>query len=167
MGINVVMYFLRWVESENGGNGGKNWVHKHIAGVTNIGGPLLGTPKTLATLLSGEMRDLTDIHPFFRTTFIEKLIPPTKMAYIFRSFYSMGMIAPKGGADIWGNLTWAPDDVVTIPGTSDYDDLNTNCKNVDHCHCKSDAYDQGHHCESRDGIEHPTNGAVFRFRKSM
>ncbi|KAG8885161.1 hypothetical protein FRB97_001979 [Tulasnella sp. 331] len=48
MGSTVVMYFLKWVEAESGGNGGKDWVDKHIEAFVNIGGPLLGVSDLLA-----------------------------------------------------------------------------------------------------------------------
>ena len=52
-GATVVLYFLKWVESPLGGEGGPNWVNEHIETFVNIGGPLLGVPKALSALLSG------------------------------------------------------------------------------------------------------------------
>ena len=40
-GSNVVVYFMRWVESKSGGGGGPQWVDAHITSFVNIAGPLL------------------------------------------------------------------------------------------------------------------------------
>ncbi|ORZ11249.1 Lecithin:cholesterol/phospholipid:diacylglycerol acyltransferase, partial [Absidia repens] len=53
MGSTVLHYFLKWVESSKGGNGGKQWTENHVENVVHIGGALLGTPKALTFLLSG------------------------------------------------------------------------------------------------------------------
>src|SRR4051794_38593043 len=45
MGSLVFQYFLNWVESSKGGNGGKGWAEKYLHGWVNIGGPMLGVPK--------------------------------------------------------------------------------------------------------------------------
>ena len=54
LGAMVTLYFFKWVESSLGGNGGPNWVNDHVEAFVNIGGPLLGLPKALSALLSGE-----------------------------------------------------------------------------------------------------------------
>ena len=45
MGGTVVHYFLKWVEAEGYGNGGKDWVENHIGSIINVSGTLLGVPK--------------------------------------------------------------------------------------------------------------------------
>ena len=57
---NKVRYFMNWVETDfadGGGGGGKGWVNTHVAVYVDIAGPMLGIPKTIPSLLSGEMRD--------------------------------------------------------------------------------------------------------------
>ena len=56
----VALYFLKWVEHPSGGNGGPNWVDTHIHAFLNVGGPLLGTPKTIPVLFAGEDGDHED-----------------------------------------------------------------------------------------------------------
>jgi len=51
----------KWVESQKGGQGGTRWVDKYIESVVNVGGPMLGLPKTIASSLSGEMRDTAQL----------------------------------------------------------------------------------------------------------
>lgn len=46
----------RWVESPHYGRGGPDWVDKHVSDWVNIAGTLLGVPKAMAALVSGEMR---------------------------------------------------------------------------------------------------------------
>ncbi|RHZ45379.1 hypothetical protein Glove_680g74 [Diversispora epigaea] len=52
------------MESPLGGNGGKNWINDHVESFVNIGGPLLGLPKALSALLSGEMCDTVELGAF-------------------------------------------------------------------------------------------------------
>lgn len=47
-------YFLKWVESQQGGQGGPKWVDEHIESFVNIAGPLMGVPKAVTSLLSGK-----------------------------------------------------------------------------------------------------------------
>jgi phospholipid:diacylglycerol acyltransferase len=51
MGGNVVDYFIKWVESKNGGNGGKNWTNDYIESIAHVAAPFLGLAKTYSTLL--------------------------------------------------------------------------------------------------------------------
>src|SRR4051812_39420315 len=75
MGALVSLYFFKWVESPRGGNGGRlfslffrlafallnlcvmvstaKWIEDHVDSLVNIGGPLLGVPKSISALLSG------------------------------------------------------------------------------------------------------------------
>lgn len=48
-GAQVSIAFLDWVERQNPG-----WVDKHLKGYVNLAGPMLGLPKSLSPLLSGE-----------------------------------------------------------------------------------------------------------------
>jgi phospholipid:diacylglycerol acyltransferase len=53
VGGSMFPYFLKWVESEQGGQGGSKWVDEHIESFVNIAGPMMGVPKALTSLLSG------------------------------------------------------------------------------------------------------------------
>eukprot|EP01012_Entosiphon_sulcatum_P016559 TRINITY_DN21482_c0_g1_i2.p1 TRINITY_DN21482_c0_g1~~TRINITY_DN21482_c0_g1_i2.p1 ORF type:complete len:418 (-),score=58.94 TRINITY_DN21482_c0_g1_i2:651-1883(-) len=61
LGANGFLYFLQWVESPEGGKGGQSWVDHHIHSFVNIAGPLLGVPKAVSALLSGEMKDTAQL----------------------------------------------------------------------------------------------------------
>lgn len=47
-GDNVARNFLYWMEETSPG-----WVEEHVAVHFNVGGPVLGVPKALTSLLSG------------------------------------------------------------------------------------------------------------------
>ncbi|EFP88727.2 uncharacterized protein PGTG_14693 [Puccinia graminis f. sp. tritici CRL 75-36-700-3] len=119
MGGNIVLFFLKWVEAEGPlfGNGGPNWVDEHIESVVNIAGTLLGVPKTLAALLSGEMRDTVELNPA-GVYILEKLFSRRERAAMFRSWAGSAALWPKGGDVIWGDSYSAPDDPVNATLTA-------------------------------------------------
>lgn len=111
MGGSIVLFFLKWVEAsgEHFGNGGTDWVENHIESFVNIAGTTLGVPKTLAALLSGEMRDTVELNPA-GVYVLEKLFSRKERADLFRSWAGSAALWPKGGNVIWGNDQEAPDD---------------------------------------------------------
>jgi phospholipid:diacylglycerol acyltransferase len=48
-GAQVTVTFLHWIEKQEPG-----WVDQHLAGYVNLAGPLLGLPKAISPMLSGE-----------------------------------------------------------------------------------------------------------------
>ncbi|OZJ01602.1 hypothetical protein BZG36_05278 [Bifiguratus adelaidae] len=113
MGSNVIYYFFKWVEASSGGNGGSSWVEDNIESFVNVAGPLMGVPKALTTLLSGETRDTIQIGSFGAYV-LEKFFSRKERAELFRTWPGGSSLLPKGGEAIWGNLTWAPDDTIPI-----------------------------------------------------
>ncbi|KAJ5989053.1 hypothetical protein N7481_004263 [Penicillium waksmanii] len=109
MGSQVVLYFFKWVESEEYGKGGKDWVNKHIDSWVNISGCMLGAVKGLTAVLSGEMRDTAQLNAF-AVYGLEKFLSKEERAEIFRAMPGISSMLPKGGEAVWGNSTWAPDD---------------------------------------------------------
>lgn len=109
MGSQVVMYFFKWVEHPDHGQGGKDWVNKHIASWVNISGCMLGAVKGLTAVLSGEMRDTAQLNAF-AVYGLEKFLSKEERAEIFRAMPGISSMLPKGGSAVWGNSTWAPDD---------------------------------------------------------
>ncbi|KAJ3509718.1 hypothetical protein NM208_g15635 [Fusarium decemcellulare] len=112
MGSQVLYYFFHWVQSEQGGRGGPDWVERHIDSWINISGCMLGAVKDLTAVLSGEMRDTAQLNPF-AIYGLEKFLSKEERAEIFRGMPGISSMLPIGGDAIWGNLTWAPDD---LPG---------------------------------------------------
>jgi phospholipid:diacylglycerol acyltransferase len=99
MGSSHVLYFLKWVEQIE-----PNWVDKHVHAFTNIAGPLLGLPKAMSSLLSGESKDTA----FLGTTeasLFEKVLSRTTRISLFRSWDSLANMLPKGGEFIWTEMS--------------------------------------------------------------
>ncbi|KAJ1657558.1 phospholipid:diacylglycerol acyltransferase [Dispira simplex] len=107
MGANVFLYFMHWVESTLGGQGGRQWVEEHVETMVSIGGPMLGVTKTLSSLLSGEQRET--VQPLGAYV-LEQFFNKQERATLFRSWGGLASLLPRGGNHIWGNMTWAPDD---------------------------------------------------------
>jgi phospholipid:diacylglycerol acyltransferase len=112
MGSQVLFYFFHWVASESGGNGGDDWVEKFVDSWVNISGCMLGALKGLPAVLSGEMKDTAQLNAF-AVYGLEKFLSREERAQIFRAMPGISSMLPIGGNAVWGNSTWAPDD---IPG---------------------------------------------------
>lgn len=71
---------------------------------------MLGAIKGLPAVLSGEMRDTVQLNPV-AVYGLEKFFGKEERAEIMRAMPGISSMLPKGGNLIWGNQTWAPDDV--------------------------------------------------------
>lgn len=124
-GDQLTRYFLNWVETparEGGGGGGRRWTAKHVAVYVDIAGPMLGIPKTVPSLLSGDMRDTAILGQLESLLGLEKaplvggLVSGAlgTVAQTFRTWGSLWAMLPRGGVDIWGadDAIGAPDAVV-------------------------------------------------------
>ncbi|OBZ89829.1 Phospholipid:diacylglycerol acyltransferase [Choanephora cucurbitarum] len=111
MGSTMFPYFLKWVESEQGGQGGPNWVNDHIESFVNIAGPLMGVPKAVTSLLSGETRDTMALGSFGAYV-LEQFFSRRERTKLMRSWFGGSSMLPKGGSAVWGNESNAPDDEV-------------------------------------------------------
>ena len=126
-GDQLVRYFLNWVETpkaEGGGGGGSNWTNEHVGVYVDIAGPMLGIPKTIPSLLSGEMRDTAILGQLESVLGLGQnplggLVSGTlgTVASTFRTWGSLWAMLPRGGTDIWGadDALGAPDDVTRAP----------------------------------------------------
>ncbi|KAL2752200.1 hypothetical protein ACRALDRAFT_1078232 [Sodiomyces alcalophilus JCM 7366] len=112
MGGQVVFYFFHWVASAMGGRGGDDWVDRHVEAWINISGCMLGAVKDLTAVLSGEMRDTAQLNAF-AVYGLEKFLSKEERAELFRAMPGISSMLPLGGNAVWGNGTWAPDD---LPG---------------------------------------------------
>lgn len=111
MGSQIIFYFMKWVEAygEYYGNGGPEWCQHNLAGFVDISGSMLGAPKTLPALISGEMRDTVQLNTL-AVYGLEKFFSRKERADMLRTFGGIPSMIPKGGDLIWGNLSNAPDD---------------------------------------------------------
>ena len=110
MGSQVLFYFFHWVEAEGHGNGGPNWVDRHVDSWINISGCMLGALKGLPAVLSGEMKDTAQLNAF-AVYGLEKFLAKEERAEIFRAMPGISSMLPIGGNAVWGTRTWAPDDL--------------------------------------------------------
>jgi phospholipid:diacylglycerol acyltransferase len=110
MGGQVLLYFFKWVENPRNGNGGSDWVDKHVDTWINISGCLLGTAKGVPAVLSGEMKDTAQLNAF-AVYGLERFLSKEERAEIFRAMPGISSMLPKGGNAVWGNMSWAPDDI--------------------------------------------------------
>lgn len=133
MGSQVILYFMKWVEAEGlyYGNGGPNWCNEHLAGFINISGSLLGAPKAISALISGEMKDTVQLNQL-AVYGLEKFFSKKERVDMLRTFGGIPSMLPKGGDLIWGNLTSAPDDPTN--------QLNTNVSNVEISGLKNETF---------------------------
>ncbi|KAL9125565.1 MAG: hypothetical protein Q9217_005246 [Psora testacea] len=106
MGSQVLFYFLHWVEAHSG----QGWVDKYVDSWINISGSMLGALKGLTAVLSGEMKDTAQLNAF-AVYGLEKFLGKDERCEIFRTMPGASSMLPKGGNAVWGNKTWAPDDV--------------------------------------------------------
>ncbi|GAN06724.1 phospholipid/diacylglycerol acyltransferase [Mucor ambiguus] len=109
MGGSMFPYFLKWVEHPEGGNGGPHWANDHIESFVNIAGPLLGVPKAVTSLISGETRDTMALGSFGAFV-LEKFFSRRERTRLLRSWMGGSSLLPKGGQAVWGNGKSAPDD---------------------------------------------------------
>ncbi|GJE91506.1 LACT-domain-containing protein [Phanerochaete sordida] len=110
MGSTIILYFFKWIESPTGGNGGSDWVEKNVEAVIHIAGTHLGVAKAMSAFLSGEMRDTVQIHPAGAYV-LERFFSRRERRKLFHSWSGSASMWIKGGDAVWGDSTWAPDDL--------------------------------------------------------
>ncbi|CCH41105.1 phospholipid:diacylglycerol acyltransferase [Wickerhamomyces ciferrii] len=111
MGSQIAFYFMKWVEAEGNhfGNGGRDWVNKHIAAFIDISGSVLGAPKAIPALISGEMKDTVQLNTL-AVYGLEKFFSRRERLDMLRTFGGVASMLPKGGDLIWGNLEGSIED---------------------------------------------------------
>ena len=109
MGSQVLFYFLHWVESDDHGRGGPNWVDTFVDSWINISGSLLGALKGYPALLSGEMKDTAQLNAFAMYG-LEKFLAKHERVEMFRAMPGASSMLPIGGNAVWGSKDTAPDD---------------------------------------------------------
>ncbi|CEG44972.1 phospholipid-diacylglycerol acyltransferase plh1 [Plasmopara halstedii] len=125
----VILHFLKWVESENGGNGGDRWVDTNIEAFVNIAGPTLGLVKTISALMSGEMKDTAELGGLSK--FLGYFFSVSARTQLARSWSSVFSMLPIGGDRIWGTTESAPDDIAAASPLATGRNATINPKEVD------------------------------------
>ena len=104
MGGLVTYYFLQWVVADvkvGGGGGGRDWVENHVHAFVNIAGPMLGVPKAIPALLSGELGDTAAMFPQLGDL-LEKYFGRRWRRNLWMTWGSLFGMLPRGGDAIWG-----------------------------------------------------------------
>lgn len=70
---------------------------------------LIGVPKAMSALLSGEMRDTVEINQA-AVYLLERFFSRSERAKLFRTWAGSASMMLKGGNDVWGTSDGAPDD---------------------------------------------------------
>lgn len=68
-----------------------------------------GVPKAMSALLSGEMRDTVEINQA-AVYLLERFFSRSERAKLFRTWAGSASMMLKGGNDVWGTASGAPDD---------------------------------------------------------
>lgn len=98
----VFHYFLQWVSEKD-----KNWVNKHIHAIAYIGSPLLGAPKAISSLITGNALDVAEMG-LIQHAILELLFGAEQRVDLFKTWTSIIMLLPKGGAEIWEGINEVP-----------------------------------------------------------
>eukprot|EP01138_Halocafeteria_seosinensis_P013405 gb/GECG01013691.1/.p1 GENE.gb/GECG01013691.1/~~gb/GECG01013691.1/.p1 ORF type:complete len:1092 (+),score=116.12 gb/GECG01013691.1/:1-3276(+) len=115
LGTNYFLYFLQWVERQHMLElvrrgvpkeqlGRNTWTDKYVGSLMNIAGPLLGVPKGIPSLYSGEMRDTAELGPIAQAV-KEQILPRRHVKALFQSYGSVPAMLPLGGDGIWGSTS--------------------------------------------------------------
>ena len=137
LGSLLLFYFLNWVQgpetyedpmrkkSASSPSNFESWVDEHIHAIVTIGAPMLGLPKAMSSLLSGEMKDTAQLG-WFESFMMEAFFSQKERAMLLRNWSCVYSMLPTGGDLIWGNNTWAPDTQLFPRNTaSDYEAKGT------------------------------------------
>jgi phospholipid:diacylglycerol acyltransferase len=103
MGSPLITYFFAWVttsESQHGGGGGHGWVEKHVHSLINVAGPMLGVPKAIPSIMSGEMKDTNALMGTFGSM-LEQFFGRRRRKELWSSWGSLWAMLPKGGVGLW------------------------------------------------------------------
>ena len=101
MGNLLFLYFMNWIKSEMGHENGTAWLDANIHRYVNIAGPLLGVPKALPSILSGETGDSAQLNTF-AAQIVDNFLSKDERAKLFRSWGCLWAMFPKGGDILWG-----------------------------------------------------------------
>ncbi|KAA8494905.1 Phospholipid:diacylglycerol acyltransferase [Porphyridium purpureum] len=103
MGGVLAHYFIHWASHHKG----DQWITDNVEGWINIAGPLLGVPKTISAVLSGEMRDTAEFGMFSKQV-IGAIFGNDLFVRFFRSLGSLPSMFPSGSPKVWQAFHKAP-----------------------------------------------------------
>jgi phospholipid:diacylglycerol acyltransferase len=94
-GAKVWFFFLNWASYHLS----PEWIDDHIYATYNVGPVLLGVPKAISALLSGDTRDTAQLGAL--STLVDSLLPPSDRSALTASWGSIVDMLPGGGRSVW------------------------------------------------------------------
>ena len=91
----VTLHFMKWCEVHDPG-----WVDRHVFGFVPLAGSLLGAPAAIPRLLSGEMKDISDMGVLGAALDMFASLPERRA--LMRTWGSLYQLLPRGGGLVWG-----------------------------------------------------------------
>lgn len=98
LGVLWVHHYFGWLEAQRPG-----FIEEAVDAFVNVGGPLLGVPKTVSSLVSAEMKDtamLGPVGPRLMDLFVSRRLA----VRWFRSFGSLAAMLPCGWDAVWDRV---------------------------------------------------------------
>lgn len=108
LGSIVFHYFLQWVNYKD-----ETWADEYIHSAIYIGPPLLGAPKTLGFLLSGDVKYTSDMG-MIQYTLVELLFGREQRLQLVKTWGSPLYLLPKGGDRFWKRKQMDSLDLVAV-----------------------------------------------------
>ena len=99
----VTSAFLNWASASCSSCSSSSWMDLHIEAFVNIGGPILGLPKAVSAIASGEIRD-TAMLPSAARLLVDSHINRLERGNCFRSWLSLSAMYPIGCNALWKKL---------------------------------------------------------------
>lgn len=138
LGALVFHYFMQWVS-----NGDPSWVADHVHSVVYLAAPLLGAPKAVSCLLSGEARDTAQMGAI-QYAIVELLFGKEQRRELFKTWTSALHLLPKGGSRFWGGPesgTGCPNPISatskTLPSVSSAVTISASLFSRSFCRCRA------------------------------
>lgn len=115
--------FLQWVAHTV--PNGEKWIEDNVYTYINIAGPLLGVPKSIGALLSGEMKDTAQFGVLSKYI-LNPFLSLEQRTQLFRTWGSISEMLPKGNSKLWNqnfinfNILYDKEKNVTLDNLTEF-----------------------------------------------
>ena len=96
LGGNLVHYLMKFSEIKN-----QDWVNGNVEAILSIAAPYLGAPKSVPSVLSGEMLNTAQLSMPIVGNLLESTFGRNERQQLFRSWDGVSAMLPKGGSKVW------------------------------------------------------------------
>ena len=118
--------FFHWCEAREAG-----WTDKHVHASVFIGAPMLGVTKALSAIVSGEMRDMTQLPAVPRHIF-NAYLPRMWRTEAFRSWPCLEAMLPRGCDAMWPNVMSLFNQSITLRASDSFELIETIAEQAGH-----------------------------------